>query len=451
MKTRDLFVVGCGLAGAAAALFAARRGLSVTQAGGTAEIVYASGLFDVYDAPDPWAALERLRARRPQDEAEGRPLHPYARLRTAEARRALEEFLDWLGRRGLPYRHNGDAACRVLTPAGGLKRTWAVPATMWPGVEAAAAKSPALLVDFHGLREYSAAQIAAVAGRTWPGLRAARVHFPAPAPHPLLPGVMAQALELPAHRASLAEAIRPLLRGETHVGLPAVLGSSPAGVDGGATGDLAARLGVSVFEIPTLPASVPGMRLKAVLENGLEAEGVDARRLTRARAVLPTPLPDGPHAGEAGFRVELDGPNTRPDNSDAEENGIEEDEEHVVYARQVLLATGRFIGRGLRAERDGVRERLMDLPVFQPPSREQWHSPDLFDPAGHPVDRAGIVVDDAFRPVDITGKVVRPGLYAAGTILAHQDWLREKCGAGLAVATAWAAVAALAPKAGRTS
>ena len=75
----------------------------------------------------------------------------------------------------------------------------------------------------------------------------------------------------------------------------------------------------------------------------------------------------------------------------------------------------------------------------------------LFDPAGHPVDRAGIVVDDAFRPVDITGKVVRPGLYAAGTILAHQDWLREKCGAGLAVATAWAAVAALAPKAGRTS
>ena len=139
MKTRDLFVVGCGLAGAAAALFAARRGLSVTQAGGTAEIVYASGLFDVYDAPDPWAALERLRARRPQDEAEGRPLHPYARLRTAEARRALEEFLDWLGRRGLPYRHNGDAACRVLTPAGGLKRTWAVPATMWPGVEAAAA------------------------------------------------------------------------------------------------------------------------------------------------------------------------------------------------------------------------------------------------------------------------------------------------------------------------
>ena len=93
----------------------------------------------------------------------------------------------------------------------------------------------------------------------------------------------------------------------------------------------------------------------------------------------------------------------------------------------------------------------MDLPVFQPPSREQWHSPDLFDPAGHPVDRAGIVVDDAFRPVDITGKVVRPGLYAAGTILAHQDWLREKCGAGLAVATAWAAVAALAPKAGRTS
>lgn len=443
MRTRDLFVAGCGLAGAAATLFAARRGLSVTQAGGTAEIVYASGLFDVYDAPDPWAALERLRAQRPGTGAGSRPIHPYARLRADDARQALETFLHWLGRFGLAYRHGGDAARRVLTPIGGLKRTWAAPATMWPGVEAAEARSSVLLVDFHGLREYSAAQIAAVASRTWPGLRAVRVDFPGPAPHPLLPGVMAQALELAEHRAALAAAIRPHLRDETSVGLPAVLGTSPVGADGGVAGDLAARLGLPVFEIPTLPASVPGMRLKAALERGLDAEGVDARRLTRARSVVPAPLPDGPHAGEQGFRVELDSPHTRPDQPSSGTAGDRQDGEHVIYARRMLLATGRFIGRGLRAERDGIRERLLDLPVCQPASRESWHSPDLFDPAGHPVDRAGIMVDDAFRPVDFTGHVIHPRLYAAGTVLAHQDWIREKCGAGLAVATAWAAVASM--------
>jgi hypothetical protein len=31
-------------------------------------------------------------------------------------------------------------------------------------------------------------------------------------------------------------------------------------------------------------------------------------------------------------------------------------------------------------------------------------------------------------------------LFAAGSILAHQDWMRMKCGSGLALSTAYAAV-----------
>lgn len=425
MNVCDVFVAGCGVAGASAALFAARAGLSVVQAGGTAEIVYASGLFDVYDAAEPWRALDKLRAARPE--------HPYARLRPHEVRGAVEEFLAWLGGKGLPYRTGGDASCLVLTPMGALKRTWAVPATMWPGVEAAQTKAPTLLIDFDGLREYSAAQIAAVAGRDWPGLRAARVTFPNGAPHPLLPGVMAQTLELPAHRAALAEAIRPHLRGETHVGLPAVLGTSPAGPTGSLTDDLSARLGVTVFEIPTLPASVPGMRLKALLENHLAGEGVTTRRLTRARSVKPCALP---HGGD-GFRITLNGQNTQPSPHAGNDGG---EDENVIHARRVVLATGRFIGRGLLAERHGVRERLMDLPVFQPADRERWHSEDLFDPAGHAINKAGVMIDEHFRPVDGAGRLIHPQLYAVGTVLAHQDWVREKCGAGLAVASARAAV-----------
>lgn len=429
MNVCDVFVAGCGMAGASAALFAVRRGLSVVQAGGTAEIVYASGLFDVYDAADPWRALDSLRAQRPE--------HPYARLRPDGVRQALEEFLAWLGDHGLPYRTGGDASCRVLTPMGALKRTWAVPATMWPGVEAARTQAPTLLIDFEGLREYSAAQIAAVAGRDWPGLRPARVSFPGSAPHPLLPGVMAQTLELPAHRAALAEAIRPQLRGETHVGLPAVLGTSPAGPGGSLTDDLSARLGVTVFEIPTLPASVPGMRLKVLLENHLEREGVTTRRLTRARTVTPAALPHSQGEGmDEGFRIVLNGQNTQSSPGDGQDG----DGENVIYARRVVLATGRFIGRGLLAERQGVRERLLDLPVFQPADREHWHRDDLFDPAGHPINKAGVMIDADFRPVDAAGHLIHPHLYAVGTVLAHQDWVREKCGAGLAVASAHAAI-----------
>jgi glycerol-3-phosphate dehydrogenase subunit B len=31
-------------------------------------------------------------------------------------------------------------------------------------------------------------------------------------------------------------------------------------------------------------------------------------------------------------------------------------------------------------------------------------------------------------------------LFAAGIIIAHQDWIRERCGAGIAIATAYKAV-----------
>jgi glycerol-3-phosphate dehydrogenase subunit B len=108
----------------------------------------------------------------------------------------------------------------------------------------------------------------------------------------------------------------------------------------------------------------------------------------------------------------------------------------------VILATGRFLGGGLRADRKRIREPLFDLPVHQAPERASWHRDTFLDPNGHPINRAGIEVDDAFRPLDRTGAVVHPALFAAGSILAHQDWMRQKCGAGLALSTARAAVLA---------
>ncbi|NNK14944.1 MAG: anaerobic glycerol-3-phosphate dehydrogenase subunit B, partial [Desulfofustis sp.] len=54
----------------------------------------------------------------------------------------------------------------------------------------------------------------------------------------------------------------------------------------------------------------------------------------------------------------------------------------------------------------------------------------------------GIEVDEKFRPLDREGKVVHHGLFGAGILLAHQDWIRGRCGAGIAVATAYKAVQA---------
>jgi glycerol-3-phosphate dehydrogenase subunit B len=88
-------------------------------------------------------------------------------------------------------------------------------------------------------------------------------------------------------------------------------------------------------------------------------------------------------------------------------------------------------------------ETIFNLPVAQPPDRDSWHHRDLLHTRGHPVNRAGLAVDTSFRPVDDKGRPVWPDLFAAGTILAGQDWMREKCGSGLSIATAYAAVQAV--------
>lgn len=117
--------------------------------------------------------------------------------------------------------------------------------------------------------------------------------------------------------------------------------------------------------------------------------------------------------------------------------------EYTIRARAIVLASGRFFGQGLAADRQRIRETLFNLSVYQPPDRAGWHRPDFFDPRGHPINQAGLIVDDQFRPLDESGRPAFTTLYAAGSILAHQDWMRMKCGSGLAIATAYGAVEAL--------
>jgi len=73
-----------------------------------------------------------------------------------------------------------------------------------------------------------------------------------------------------------------------------------------------------------------------------------------------------------------------------------------------------------------------------------WHRKSFLDPRGHPINRAGLEIDDTFRPLDRSGRPAYRTLFAAGSILAHQDWMRMKCGSGLSIATGYGAVNAFA-------
>jgi glycerol-3-phosphate dehydrogenase subunit B len=224
---------------------------------------------------------------------------------------------------------------------------------------------------------------------------------------------MARQLELPRYLDPLAARIKPHLKDARVVGLPAILGvhKNPE-----VTFSLAEMLGVPVFEIPTMPPGVSGLRLKELFGARIPEMGVRLFREKRVSAVRPEK--------NGSFTLTIG-------------RGVGEE---TVRADRVIFAGGRFLGKGLLAVEAGIREPLFNLPVFQPRSRNRWHRRYFLDPRGHRINRAGLETDATFRPLDEKGLPAFKNLYAVGSILAHQDWMRQKCGSSLAIATAFAAV-----------
>jgi glycerol-3-phosphate dehydrogenase subunit B len=411
----DLAIIGTGMAGMAAAVFAANRGISTVIVGSLGESWFTGGLIDLMGIHpiengtrwhDPWAAIDAV--------AKDIPGHPYARLCKEDIKAALQEFYTFLGDAGLPYRFQDGRNSDLITAFGAVKTTYGVPQTMWPGVTAFARKAPCLIVDLQGLKGFSAHLLVERLKSEWPALKALSIpsiygdRF-----HEINPVPLAHDLESAAYRQRLADLIRPHVKDVEFVGLPAVLGINQADRVAQAIAEL---LGRPVFEIPVMPPSIPGMRLKETFLRFLPDRKVQC--LFQKLVLNAVPTSDGSFLLDVG--------------------GTEQETE--IRADGVLLATGRFLGGGLQSDHEGLKESIFNLPVFQPEIRSRWHSDRFFEPGGHAVNRAGLETDALLRPLDADGSAAFEKLFAAGIILAHQDWTRMKCGSGLSVATAYAAI-----------
>ncbi len=410
----DLVIIGAGMAGMAASLFAGSRGIDTVQVGVASEIIFASGLLDLMGVhpvkhrtrrKDPWEGIEDL--------CRDIPDHPYARIPPSIIQDAFEELIAFLNASGLVYVRHDRQNALVLTPVGTVKPSYFIPKTMWNGVKALETKEPCLIVDIEGLKGFSARQIVASFTSLWPGLDHVTISFPGSASQgEVYLEPLARSLVIPQTRKALADELRPHLKKARFLGLPAVFGIQDSHK---ILTDIEKQVGVPMFEIPTMPPSIPGLRIKEIFESNLPAKGV--RRFFQKRVM-------GVQVHGKEFVVQIG--DTSP--------------EILIKTRGIVLASGRFLGKGLSADRRQIRESIFDLPVHQPYKRNEWHCYEFLDPAGHPVNRAGIVTDDRFRPLDRSGKPAHENLFAAGSILAHQDWMRQKCGSGLAIATAYAAV-----------
>ena len=209
--------------------------------------------------------------------------------------------------------------------------------------------------------------------------------------------------------AALKAAVKP---GE-RIGLPAILGLNDHARTMAA---LAKTAGAPVFEIPTLPPSVPGLRLTAALRRLLDEHNV---RVEVGMEVI------GFHVENGAIRWVETSTSARP-------------LKHA--AAGFVLATGGVLGGGFQSDHHGhFWETIFNLPLTVPQDRSQWFRPLFMDPEGQPVFRGGVTVNSQFQPLDGRGGVVYSNLWAAGGLLAGADALQEHSREGIALATGVAA------------
>ena len=408
-------IIGSGMAGMAASLFAINNGIKTSLTGMTGELSFASGLIDIMGVypvskgeicKSPFNAIKKI--------IKEMPSHPLARISENDINSSLKDIMDFLNTNGLSYFRDKGKNQLMITSMGTVKPSHCIPASMMEGVGAYQKKSPCLIIDIHNMKGFSAKQIAETLKKQWPDISTETVSFP-DSKGEIFGENIAFFLENPEILKKFAVNILPHVKENKVVGLPAVLGINKAAQ---VRKKLEDYLKVPVFEIPMLPPSVPGIRIKNIFESALPQKGVT---VFRQKKVLEAGATD---SGNLIFSIGSDN----------------QDEKILIEAEAAILATGRFIGKGLKADYSKIKETVFNLPVIQPENRHKWHSKDFFDKQGHQINNAGIEIDKYFRPVNESGKPILNNLFAAGSILAHNDWKRMKSGAGVSIASAYAAV-----------
>jgi len=412
----DTVVIGAGLAGLTAALRLAEAGQRVAVvAKGVGATHLAPPTIDVLGYAD--GPVESPAQALPQFVA-ANPRHPYGQLSIDLVRAGLDWFNDHLGNLG--YRGSLDENFFIPTAVGAAK-----PAALVPGSMAAGDLRPGgrfVFVGLRGLKDFFPAYLADnVVGAERPGDAAVTTRVVELAPPLGQAGDVsslgfARRFEQADFRESvIAELERKVVPGEI-VGFPAVLGLGNARE---VWSELETRLNHQVFEVPTLPPSVPGIRVYETMTSALRGKG--------ARFVIGSTV-----SGAQSTNGRLEGvvvhTSGRP---------------QTYRASSFVLATGGFPSAGLELDSSGkVREAVFDLPVAGTPAPgEPLFEQSYFDE--HPLSRAGIAVDESRRPVDEEGAPVYENLRAAGATLAGAVPWREGSGNGLSLASGYAAASAI--------
>jgi len=386
----DVVIIGGGMSGLMAAAALVQKGRKVALISkGDPVCCFSTGCIDLLaDGDDPLQGIGSL----PDN-------HPYRLVGEDAVVRSLELFREIISEGGLPYVGDVHVNRGVLTSLGRCKTTCLVPETM--KFSDFDSDEYIHVISFYKMKDFYPQYITS---------RYTNAGHSVFDPGVITTAGIAEKFENKPFLESFISWMKGLDIPEGRIALPAVLGRSRAG---DVYREVSAGCGRKIFEIPTLPPSMPGLRLFGGLKKALLRRGVNL------------------YWGKGIYSVEKLGNRIEAVTLDSAGRTTR------VEGRAFILATGSFVSGGLQASMDSVTETVFDLPAYLPGGRESWFNDDFFAP-GHEIEKAGIRVDASFRPVDTEIE----NLCVCGSILAFSEVMKYRCGHGMAIATGVAAAEA---------
>jgi len=412
----DVLVIGAGFSGLIAGWQAAKRGYKTQVISkGKGSLYWKTGCVDILGyypqggAEAVVAPIEGL-----QKLIQEEPDHPYALVGLEHLQQALFAFQQLCLEMKYPYTGNLERNWFLPTSLGTKRPTCLAPKTMIAGD--LSRNESMVIVGFEGYYDFYPELIAdninqqgiPCFGITLDIRSLRNRNF-------LNSKILAAEFEKPEFIAEFTNTLKSKFSNSNYskpkrLGLPAVLGiSKPIEI----MRRLEEMLDLEIFEIPTLPPSIPGIRLHKLLEAAIASRGgivYDGMEVCKADLVATG--------------------NVKMVHSNATSRKI------IHPAKNFILATGGILGGGISVDFDDhVQEIVFHLPVNVITARNEWFKRDFLSSYGHPIFRCGISVGRDFRPFGEKRIVPHENLFAVGSILAHGEYIAERSLDGVDLST----------------
>ena len=412
MQPTDVLVVGNGLSGLIAALVAVKRGLSVrVVARGAGALTIGGGCIDLLGSldgkvvrGDPTVAFPHLSEN-----------HPYRLMGTASVKEALAFFTMVCAENNLDFANRTGENLWVPTVLGTFKPTWLCREGM--DRETLRAADCVCITHLPWLKEVHA-EIVRSELQKQRGLEGKNIiihplePYRAPTYRNLTVLDTARYVDTPEGEAWLLNQLLPLgeraQRERLAILMPPVLGIVRAA---SIRQRLSEALACPLVEMLAPPPGVGGLRIRNALVGALAKAGVSIVENTH---IVKPRVKDGRCHGL--FAQSLD-------------------RNREFVAKSFVIATGGFFGGGNRATPGEAREVIFGIDLGAPREIADWSAKDIFGP--QPYAQLGVRVNARLNALSSERSPLWDNVFFVGRTLAGYDFVSEKSGNGVAVASGY--------------